>query len=189
LVQAGFEPKLVFICPLCNREAEIIYDRGRCEWSSEHGGCVNFSVIRALPRFGEMEPCGPVVFLHLESDFSIKEAAEGLRAVMKEEGDQGKKAKLEAGVRRLESKLGTSEKLVKRSISVLKSGAFGVKVVSGRGVSALVWKDGERYLGVASGSGAGGSAMSYLASESAEEGERFISSWIRYWEQGRLPEV
>jgi hypothetical protein len=187
LVQAGFEPKLVFLCPLCNKEAEIIYDRSRCEWSTEHGGCVNFSVIRTLPRFGEMETCGPLVFLNLESDFSIKEASEGLRAVMNEEGDQGKKSKLEAGVRRLESKLGTSEKLVKRSVSILKSGAFGIKVVSGIGVSALVWKDGDRYIGVASGPRAGQSAMAYLASDSAEEGERFISFWNRYWEQGRLP--
>lgn len=187
MVQAGFEPKVVFICPLCNKEAEIIHDRSRCEWSSEHGGCVNFSVIRSLPRFGEIEPCGPVVFLNLESDFSIKEAAEGLRAVMREEADQAKKAKLEAGVRRLESKLGASEKLVKQSNSILKSGAFGIKVISGRGVSALVWKDGEKYLGVASGQGAGRSAMAYLASESAEESERFISYWNRYWEQGRLP--
>jgi hypothetical protein len=187
LVQAGFEPKLVFICPLCNKEAEIVYDRSRSEWDSEHGGCVNFSVIRTLPRFGEMEPSGPVVFLNLESDFSIKEAAEGLRAIMKEEGDMGKKAKLETGVKRLESKLGTSEKLIKRSIGILKSGAFGIKVVSGRGVSALVWKDGEKFLGVASGPGAGRLALAYLASDTSDEGERFMSFWNRYWEQGRLP--
>jgi len=187
LVQTGFEPKLVFLCPLCSREAEIIYDRGRCEWSSEHGGCVNFSVMRTLPRLGDLEPCGPVVFLNLESDFSIKEAVEGLRAVVRDESDQGKKSKLEVGIRRLESKLGTSEKLVKSGVAVLKAGAFGIKVVSGRGVSALVWKDGERYLGAASGQGVGRSAGAYLASDSPDEAERFLSFWSRYWEQGRLP--
>jgi hypothetical protein len=187
LVQAGFEPKLVFLCPLCSKEVEIIFDRNRCDWSSEHGGCVNFSVIRALPRFGDAEPCGPVVFLNFESDFSIREAAEGLRAVMKEEGDQGKKSKLEAGIKRLESKLGTSENLVERSVGILRSGAFGIKVISGRGISALVWKDGERYIGLASGPGAGRSPMAYLATDSAEEGVRFMSFWSRYWEQGRVP--
>jgi hypothetical protein len=187
LVHVGFEPKLVFLCPLCSKEVEIIYGKGKREWSSDHVGCVNFSVIRTLPQFGRFDPDGPVVFVNLESDFSIKEAAEGLRILMKEEGDQGKNAKLEAGVRRLESKLGSSEKLVKRSVSILKSGAFGIKAVSGRGVSALVWKDGERYLGFAMGELAERSAMACLASDSAEEGERFFSHWIHYWEQGRLP--
>jgi hypothetical protein len=176
---------MAFICPLCNKEAEIIYDRGRCDWSSEHGGCVNFSVIRSLPRIGEAEHCGPMVFINLESDYSVKEAVEGLRAVMKEEPEQAKRAKLETGVRRLESKLGTSGNLVERSMSALKSGAFGIKVVSGRGVSALVWKDGERYVGVAT--GAGKSVAAYLASDSGDEAERFISFWNRYWEQARLP--
>lgn len=187
MVHVGFEPKLVFLCPLCSKEAEIIHDRGKREWSSDHAGCVNFSVIRTLPRFGDLDPNGPAVFVNLESDFSIKEAAEGLRSLMKEEGDQGKKSKLEAGVRRLESKLGSSEKLLKRSVSVLKSGAFGLKVVSGRGTSALVWKDGERYIGVALGEGAGRSAKAYLATDSVEEGVRFLSIWLHYWEGGRLP--
>jgi hypothetical protein len=182
----GFEPKLTFLCPLCNKEVEIIYDRGKSEWSSDHVGCVNFSVIRVLPRFGDLDPDGPVVFVNLESDFSIKEAVEGLRALIKEEGDQCKRSKLEAGVRRMESKLGSSEKLVKRSVGILKSGAFGLKAVSGRGVSALVWKDRERYLGFALGDAAEQSAVAYLASDSAEEGERFLSLWLHYWEQGRF---
>lgn len=187
MVHVGFEPKLVFLCPICNKEVEIIYDRGKYEWCSDHAGCVNFSVIRTFPRFGDLNPDGPLVFVNLESDFSIKEAVEGLRTLIKEEEDQGKKSKLEVGVRRLESKLGSSERLVKRSVGVLKSGAFGLKAVSGRGISALVWKSGEKYLGVAMGEGADQSVRAYLASDSAEEGERFLSLWIHYWEQGRLP--
>lgn len=186
MVHVGFEPKLVFLCPVCSREAEIIYERGKHEWSSDHAGCVNFSVIRTLPKFGDLDPDGPAVFVNVESDFSIKEAAEGLRALMKEEADLGKRSKLESGVRKLESKLGSSEKLLARSVSILKSGAFGLKAVSGNRVSAIAWKDGERYFGLASGERAGQSTMAYLATESVEEGKRFLSHWLHYWEQGRI---
>jgi hypothetical protein len=187
MVHVGFEPKLVFLCPICSKEVEIIYDRGKSEWSSDHAGCVNFSIVRNLPRLGDVDPDGPLVFVNLESDFSIKEAAEGLRSLMKEEGDQGKKLKLEAGVKRLESKLGSSDKLLKQSIGILKSGAFGLKALSGRGVSSLVWKVGERYVGVSVGEGIEGTPMKYLVSDSAEEGGRFLSAWVYYWEQGRFP--
>lgn len=187
MVHVGFEPKLVFLCPLCSKEVEIIHDRGKGEWSSDHGGCVNFSVLRTLPRFGDLTPDGPQVFVNIESDFSIKEAAEGLRTLMAEEADQRKKAKLEAGVKRLESKLGSSERLLKHALGVLKSGAFGLKAVSGRGVSALVWREGDRYLGVAKGEGVERYPLAYLASWDADEAVRFLSVWIHYWEQGRLP--
>jgi len=112
---------------------------------------------------------------------------EGLRALVKEESDQSKRQKLETGVRRLESKLGSAEKNLPHLMDVLKSGAFGLKVVSGKGISALVWKSGERYFGVAESEGFPLKQHdAVLAADGVEEAEKFISYWLRYWEQGRI---
>jgi hypothetical protein len=186
LVQVGFEPKLAFICPLCNKEVELVFDRSKGEWVSDHAGCLNFSVIRRMPRWPDPAE-GPLVFAGLESNFSVRETVEGLRALVKEESDQSKRQKLETGVRRLESKLGSAEKNLPHLMDVLKSGAFGLKVVSGKGISALVWKSGERYFGVAESEGFPLKQHdAILAADGVEEAEKFISYWLRYWEQGRI---
>jgi len=187
VAQIGFEPKLAFLCPLCNREVEIVYERAKDDWVSEHSGCVNFSVIRSLPQLAGIQMPGPLVFIVLESDFSVKEAAEGLRALSREEKDTTKKQKLEAGAKRIESKLGTSEKNLSRLVDTLKSGAFGLKIVSGREVSSLVWRSGQRFFGVADGghpSQIGGGGVAYdalVATDSAEEAKQFILHWLNYW--------
>jgi hypothetical protein len=187
LVQVGFEPKLVFICPLCNKEVEIIYERGKGSWISDHAGCLNFSVIRSVPMAKEVGREGPLVFIALESDFSIKEAIEGLRALSREEGDQSKRQKLETGVKRLESRLGFAEKNLPHTMDALKSGAFGLKVISGREIFAIAWKSGERYLGMAEARERSlKEADAVLATNSLEEAQRFVSYWLLYWEQGRI---
>jgi len=187
LVQVGFEPKLAFICPLCNKEVEILYERGKGSWISDHAGCLNFSVIRNVPMATEVGREGPLVFIALESDFSIKEAIEGLRVLSKEEGDQSKRQKLETGIKRLESRLGFAEKNLSRMMEALKSGAFGLKVISGREICAVAWKSGERYFGVAETEDRPLKEVeAVLATNSPEEVQRFVLHWLHYWEQGRI---
>jgi hypothetical protein len=187
LVQVGFEPKLAFICPLCNKEVEILYERGKGSWISDHAGCLNFSVIRNVPMAMEVGREGPLVFIALESDFSVKEAIEGLRALSKEEGEQSKRQKLETGIKRLESRLGFAEKNLSRTMEALKSGAFGLKVISGREICAVAWKSGERYFGVAETEDRPlKEAEAVLATNSPEEAQRFVLHWLHYWEQGRI---
>lgn len=186
MVQVGFEPKLVFICPLCSKEVEIVYERGNESWISNHAGCLNFSIIRSVPMATEVGREGPLVFLALESDFSIKEAIEGLRALSKEE-DQSKRQKLESGIRRLESRLGFAQKNLPHTMDALKSGAFGLKVISGREIFAVAWKSGERYFGIAETEDRPlKEADAVLATNSLEEALRFVSYWLHYWEQSRI---
>jgi hypothetical protein len=129
---------------------------------------------------------GPLVFLALESDFSIKEAIEGLRALSKEE-DQSKRQKLESGIRRLESRLGFAQKNLPHTMDALKSGAFGLKVISGREIFAVAWKSGERYFGIAETEDRPlKEADAVLATNSLEEALRFVSYWLHYWEQSRI---
>lgn len=187
MVQAGFEPKMIFICPLCSKEVEVVYDRGNGSWISDHAGCLNFSIIHNVPMSAEIGEEGPLVFLALESNFSIKEAIEGLRTLSKEEVDKVKRQKLEAGIKRLESRLGFSEKNLPHVMGALKAGAFGIKVISGREIFAVVWKTNERYFGIAETKDhplKGANAV--LATSSIDEALRFVSNWLHYWEQSRI---
>jgi hypothetical protein len=184
LVQVGFEPKLTFLCPLCNKEVEIVYERANNEWVSEHAGCLNFTVVRTLPRIGNDDLAGSLVFLGLESDFSIKEAVEGLRLIAKDEPDQQKRQKIDSGIKKIESKIGSAEKNVMPLADILKAGAFGLKVVAGREVYALVWKYGERYYGQAMNADIKGRTM--LATDSLDEALRYVSYWLGYWGHERI---
>lgn len=186
MVQVGFEPKLTFLCPLCHREVEVVHERGKDDWVSEHSGCLNFYVTRTLPRLGGAEMAGPLVFIGVESDFSIKEAVEGLRALSREESDQSKRQKLDVGGKRLESKIGFGEKNLPTIMDALRSGAFGLKIISGRGVSALLWRSGERYLGVAEEANREKGSDAIVATSNLEEAQKFALHWLLYWEQERI---
>jgi hypothetical protein len=185
-VQVGFEPKLTFLCPLCNKEVEIVYERINDEWVSEHAGCLNFTVVRALPKIGDVDLGGPLVFSGLESDFSIKEAVEGLRLLAKDEADQLKRQKLESGIKKIESKLGSAERNIASLADVLKSGAFGLKVVAGCEVYALVWKSGDRYYGQAVKTDPSMRGRAILATDSLDETLRYVSYWLHYWGRDRI---
>ena len=182
MVQIGFEPKIAFICPLCSREVGIVYEKGK-DWASEHGNCINFSVIRSVPKFMGRDVEAPLIFINLESDFSIKDAIEGLRRLAKEEVEQEKRQKLESGIKRLESRLGYAEKNLSHIIDTIKSGAFGLKVVAGRDVYALSWKSGERYFGCADSKDMSLRDNAFMVvTSSIEEMQRFAIYWLHYWE-------
>ena len=186
MVQVGFEPKIAFICPLCNKEVELVYDRFKGEWASNHANCLSFTVVRRMPKWPDPAE-GPLVFIGLESDFSVRETVEGLRTLVREESEQSKQRKLEAGVKRLESKLGSAEKNLQHLMDVLKSGAFGLKVFSGKGISALLWKSGERYFGIVKNEGLPLKQQdAILATDNVEEAQRFAGYWLHYWEQSRI---
>jgi len=178
----GFEPKIAFICPFCSKEVEMIYEKGK-DWTSEHGNCLNFSVIRSVPKVMDRDLEAPLIFINLECDFSIKEAIEGLRRISKDDIEQAKRQKLETGSMRLESKLGFSEKNLGHVMNALKAGAFGLKIVSGRDVYALLWKTGDRYFGVANSKNALLKDNSFVtATGSIEEAQKFACYWLHYWE-------
>ncbi|MDD1776324.1 MAG: hypothetical protein LUP94_03115 [Candidatus Methanomethylicus sp.] len=182
MVQIGFEPKIAFLCPLCNKEVGLVYEKGK-DWNSEHGNCVNFSVIRSMPKFMGHHVDSPLIYINLESDFSIKETIEGLRNLAKEELEQEKKQKLESGIKRLESRLGYAEKNMTHIMDVAKSGAFGLKVVSGRGVYAMAWRSGERYWGLAESKEQLPKEATFMtATGSIEEFNKFVLYWLHYWE-------
>jgi len=185
LVQVGFEPKIVFICPLCNKEVEVLYERGKQGWTSEHTNCLNFTVIRTLPMSWPTI-CGPFVFIALESDFSIMEAVEKLREVLNEEVEPFKKLKLETGIKRLESRRGFAEKNLPRVLETVRSGAFGLKILSGREIWATAWRSGEKFFGVAlSGNRPLKKEEAILATRNQEELQTFVEYWLHYWEGGR----
>lgn len=179
-MQIGFEPKIVFLCPLCNKEVEMVHDKSE-GWVSDHGGCVSFSVVRNPPAFGERKIRAPLVFIDLESDFSVKEAIEGLRALISDERDPSKRHKIEAGIRRLESKIGFADRKLESLMDAIKGGSYGLRIVSGRSVGALVWKADERFAGIAFGGGAEECEEGLLFSTSIEEVKSFILRWINYW--------
>ncbi len=185
MVQVGFEPKIVFICPLCNKEVELIYEKGRGGWISEHASCLNFTVLRSLP-ISQPTISGPLVFMTLESDFSVMEAVEKLREVLREEVDAFKRQKLEAGVKRLESRLGFAEKNLQSILEAIRSGTFGLKILSGKDTWAGVWRVGEKYFGIAlSGNRLLRREEAILATSSQEELQKFVEYWLHYWEGGR----
>ncbi|MCX8182127.1 MAG: hypothetical protein N3D12_03300 [Candidatus Methanomethyliaceae archaeon] len=185
LVQVGFEPKIVFICPLCSKEVEVIYERGRGGWTSEHANCLNFTVLRTLP-INQPATYGPLVFIALESDFSVMEAVEKLREILNEEVDTFKRQKLEAGIKRLESRRGFAEKNLQRILEAIRSGAFGLKILSGKDTWAGVWRAGEKFFGIAlSGNRILKREEAILATSSQEELQRFVEYWLHYWEGGR----
>ena len=164
----------------------MVYERGKDDWVSEHSGCLNFYVTRSLPVLSGIEMAGPLVFIGVESDFSIKEAVEGLRTLSREEMDQSKRLKLEGGVKRLESKLGFGEKNMAAITDALRSGAFGVKIISGRGISALLWKSGEKYMGMAEETRHEGGSDALVVTKSLEEAKEFALYWLLYWERERI---
>ncbi|MGQ9759170.1 MAG: hypothetical protein ACUVQ5_01150 [Candidatus Methanomethylicaceae archaeon] len=185
MVQIGFEPKIVFICPLCNKEVEVIYERSRGSWTADHAGCLNFTVIRTLPINQSMSS-RPLVFITLESDFSVMEAVEKLREVLSEDGDVAKRLKLEAGIKRLESRLGFTEKNLQRLIETIRSGAYGLKILAGRETWAGVWRAEEKYFGIAlSGNRLLRREEAILATSNQEELIKFVKYWLHYWEGGR----
>jgi hypothetical protein len=182
LVQIGFEPKIAFICPLCSKEVGIVYEKGK-DWASDHGNCINFSVIRAVPKFMARDIETPLIFINLESDFSIKETIEGLRRLTKDEPEQDKRQKLEAGMKRLESRLGYAEKNLSHIMDAMKSGAFGLKVVAGRDVYALGWRSGERYFGWADSKDMVLKDNTFMVvTSTVEEVQKFACYWLHYWE-------
>lgn len=185
MVQIGFEPKVAFLCPACNKEVEMVYERGKGEWGSDHGNCLNFSFVRDLPRINGRACEGPVVFISMESDFSIRETVEGLRRLCADESDLNKRQKLETGIRRLETRPGFAERSMAAAMDSMKSGAFGIRVVSGRGIYATVWKSGERYFGAACGDGQA-DPNSIVATSSVDEAQRFVAYWMRYWDSRHL---
>ncbi len=186
MVQIGFEPKIAFLCPLCSKEVEMVYERGRDLWVSEHSGCLNFTVIRDLPRFAGRGMGGPLVFIVLESDFSIKETIEDLRRLGRDEPDQAKRQKLEAGIKRLESRLGFSERSFQGVIDAFRSGAFGVRVVSGRDIYAVLWKLGPKFMGTANIDDPAKYPEAVIATADVEEASKFIDYWLHYWEERDL---
>lgn len=182
LVLIGFEPKIAFICPLCSKEVDMVYEKGK-DWTSEHSNCLNFSVIRNVPKVMGKDLDAPLIFINLESDFSIKDAIEGLRRISREDVEQVKKQKLESGLKRLESRLGFSEKNLDHIMDALKSGAFGIRVVSGRDVYALLWKSGERYFGIADSKDSSlRDNSSFAATSSLDEAQKYACYWLHYWE-------
>jgi len=183
LVGIGFEPKIAFLCPLCHKEVEILYEKGKDAWTSEHSNCLNFTVVRDTPEILGRHFAAPLVFIKMESDFSIKEAVEGLRNILKEEGEGQKRLKIEMGIRRLESRLGFVKKNLTFFMDALRSGSFGLKVISGKDVQALLWKSGDRYIGVAEPTPVDEvSTKALLASGAIEEAERFAISWLSHWD-------
>ncbi len=185
MVQIGFEPKVAFLCPACNKEVEMVYERAKAEWGSDHGNCLNFTFLRELPQFGGRACEGPVVFISMESDFSIKETVEGLRKLCRDEGEQSKRLKLESGMRRLETRPGFADRSMPAAMDALKSGAFGIRVVSGHGIYATIWKSGERYFGAANKDGQA-DANSVVATSSIDEAQRFVAYWMHYWDSHHL---
>ncbi|MDI9644371.1 MAG: hypothetical protein QFX35_04025 [Candidatus Verstraetearchaeota archaeon] len=181
-MQIGFEPKVVFLCPLCSKEVEMVYDRSE-GWTAEHGGCLNFSLIRKVPSIQGREFRAPLVFMELESDFSVKEAVEELRRLISDERDLGKKSKLESGIRKLESKIGFADKKLPELLEVVKGGSFGIKVVSGRAVYALVWKATEKFAGLAYGGGADDNLEGLIFTSSMDEVREFVLRWLHNWER------
>jgi len=180
-VQVGFEPKIAFLCPVCHKDVEMVYERSKGSWESDHGSCLNFSFVRSLPAIGGRATDGPVVFIGIESDFSIKDAVEELRRLCDGEVEQPKRQKIEAGIRRLETRPGFAERALPSAMDALKSGAFGIRVVSGRGIYATVWKAGERYYGAAEGA-AQSDANGIIATSSHDEAQKFIAYWMHYWD-------
>lgn len=185
LVQVGFEPKIVFICPLCSKEVEVVYERGKGGWTSEHANCLNFTVLRNLP-ISSPAPQGPLVFITLDSDFSVMEAVEKLREVLGEEAETLKRQKLEAGIKRLESRRGFADKNLQRILEAIRSGAFGLKITSGKDTWAVVWRSGEKFFGTAlSGNRVLRREEAILATGNMEELQKFVEYWLHYWEGGR----
>lgn len=180
----GFEPKIAFLCPLCHKDVEMVYEKSKDAWASEHSNCLNFTIVRHMPKVLGVKFPGPLVFIKVESDFSIKEAVEGLRNLLKEEMDSQKRQKIEVGIRRLESRIGFAHKNMPCLMDALRSGSFGLKIVSGKDVQAVIWRSGEKYIGVAEPRPVGeGWASAILASGSIEEAQSFAISWLRHWER------
>ncbi|MCS7098604.1 MAG: hypothetical protein NZ922_06470 [Candidatus Methanomethyliaceae archaeon] len=180
MVQAGFEPKIVFICPLCSKEVEIIY--GKEGWIAEHANCLNFAVIRKLPIENLYEEL-PLVFVILESDYSIIEAIEKLREILNEERNSTKRQRLEVGIKRMESRLGSANRL-SISTELLKGGVFGLKVVVGRGINAYVWKAKEKFFGIVTSKNHFiGREDGIVVTSNEEEINKFITYWLHYWEK------
>ncbi len=183
-MQIGFEPKIVFLCPMCHKDVEMVYSRSE-GWSADHGGCLNFSVIRKTPTIGDKEFRTPLVFINLESDFAIREAIDGLGALVSEEGDSSKRTKIEAGIRRLESKIGFAEKKVQELLEAIKGGTYGLRIVSGRSVGALVWRGEEKFFGISYGN-AQNEEWGMMITSQEDEARDFILKWIHYWDGGKL---
>jgi len=181
VVQIGFEPKIAFLCPKCHKDVEMVYERSKGAWASDHGNCLNFSLVRALPLIGGRASEGPVIFISIESDFSIKDTIEELRRLCDGETEQSKRQKIEAGMKRLETRPGFAEKALPSAMDALKSGAFGIRVVSGRGIYATVWKAGERYFGAADGADQA-SPNCIVATSALDEAQKFVTYWIHYWD-------
>lgn len=180
MVQAGFEPKIVFICPLCSKEVEIIY--GKEGWIADHTNCLNFTIVRELPIKNLYEEL-PLVFVILESDYSIIEAIGKLRGLLNEEKDSIKRQKLEAGIKRMESRLSSASK-INVSAEFLKGGVFGLKIVVGKGLSAYIWKAKEKFFGiVTSESHFIGREDGIIVTSNDEEINKFINYWLHYWEK------
>ncbi len=183
-MQIGFEPKIVFLCPLCHKDVEIVYSRSE-GWTSDHGGCLNFSVIRKTPTFGDKEFRAPLVFIDLESDFAVKEAIDELRLLASEEVDSSKRSKIEAGIRRLESKIGFAEKKTQELLGVIRGGTYGLRIVSGRSSGALVWRGEEKFIGMSYGIAQNEEAGVMFTSQE-EEAKSFILKWIHYWDLAKV---
>lgn len=183
-MQTGFEPKIVFLCPLCHKDVEMVYSRSE-GWAADHGGCLNFSVIRKPPTIGEREFKTPLVFIDLESDFAIREAIDGLRSLAAEEADSSKRSKIEAGIRRLESKIGFAEKRIPQLLEAIRSGTYGIRIVSGRSVGALVWRGEEKFIGISYGQAQNEEGGLILTSQE-EETKSFILKWLHYWDGAKI---
>ncbi|MEJ5293414.1 MAG: hypothetical protein WHS82_07455 [Candidatus Methanosuratincola sp.] len=183
-MQTGFEPKIVFLCPLCHRDVEMVHSRSE-GWTTDHGGCLNFSVIRKPPTVDGKEFRTPLVFIDVESDFAIKEGIEGLRTLAAEEVELSKRSKIEAGIRRLESKIGFAEKKIPELLEAIRGGTFGLRIVSGRSIGALVWRGEEKYIGISYGDVRNGEGGLMFTSHE-EEAKGFVLDWIHYWDGAKL---
>lgn len=180
MVQVGFEPKIVFICPICNREVELIYRKDG--WVADHANCLNFTVVKRLPVEDFCEQT-PLVFVILESDYSIIEAIGKLREILEEEKDSVKKQRLEMGIKRMESMMGFSNKL-QNPVELIKSSVFGLKIIVGRGLSAYVWKGKEKFFGIVLSEGDSiKSEDGIMITSDEEEAKKFIFHWLHYWEK------
>ncbi|MCX8170059.1 MAG: hypothetical protein N3D72_03100 [Candidatus Methanomethyliaceae archaeon] len=180
MVQAGFEPKIVFICPLCSREVEIVY--GKEGWIADHANCLNFAVIREVPIENLSEEL-PLVFIILESDYSIIEAIGKLRELLNEERDSIKRQKLETGIKRMESRLGSANKL-SVSTELLRRRVFGLKIVVGKGLNAYIWKAKEKFFGIVTLENHFiGREDGIVVTSNEEEINKFITYWLYYWEK------
>ncbi|MEM2125975.1 MAG: hypothetical protein QXQ53_06225 [Candidatus Methanosuratincola sp.] len=183
-MQTGFEPKIVFLCPLCHKDVEIVYRRSE-GWTADHGGCLNFSVIRKPPTIGDKEFRTPLVFIDLEADFAVREAIDGLRSLAAEETDLSKRSKIDAGIKRLESKIGFAEKKVSELLEAIKGGSFGLRIVSGRSVGALVWRAEEKFVGISYGN-VQNVEEGLMFTSQEDEARGFVLKWIRYWDGAKL---